>query len=70
MVLDRATKAPATAFTKRLANEMRREGVLINFLGIHYNVLKIRPNMQFTRTHADQLIETLDRVLSRVPLAP
>lgn len=70
MVLDRETKQPATAFTKRVANAMREEGVLINFLGIHYNVLKIRPPMQFTRENADLLLETLDRVLSRVPLAP
>lgn len=68
MVMDRETKDPATEFTKRVANEMRREGVLINFLGIHYNVLKIRPNMQFTRDNADLLIDTLDRVLGRVDL--
>lgn len=65
MVLDRADKTPATDFTKRLANAMRQEGVLINFLGIHYNVLKIRPNMQFTRADADILIDTLDDVLSK-----
>lgn len=70
MVLDHQTKAPATAFTKRVANEMRQEGVLINFLGIHYNVLKIRPPMPFTRENADLLIDTLDRVLARVPLQP
>ncbi len=70
MVLDRGTKAPATAFTKRVANEMRQDGVLINFLGIHYNVLKIRPPMQFTRENADVMIDTLDRVLSRLPLEP
>lgn len=68
MVLDRVKKTPATAFTKQIANEMRREGVLINFLGIHYNVLKIRPPMPFTRENADHLIDTLDRVLARVPL--
>lgn len=68
MVLDRQTKQPATAFTKKLANEMRREGVLINFVGIRYNVLKIRPNIQFTRENADVLIDTLDAVLARVPL--
>lgn len=68
MVLDRRTKEPATAFTKRIANEMRREAVLINFLGIHYNVLKIRPNMQFKREEADLLIDTLDQVLSRTDL--
>ncbi|MFC3614095.1 aminotransferase class III-fold pyridoxal phosphate-dependent enzyme [Lutimaribacter marinistellae] len=70
MVLDRDSKAPATAFTKRVANEMRQEGVLLNFLGIHYNALKIRPPMPFSRENADQLLTTLGRVLSRVPLEP
>lgn len=68
LVLDRDTKTPATAFTKRVANAMRHEGILINFLGIHYNVLKIRPSMQFTRTNADLLIDTLDSVLTRLDL--
>lgn len=68
MVLDRDTRAPAKAFTKRVANEMRREGVLLNFLGIQYNALKIRPSLQFNRNHADILLETLDRVLGSVDL--
>ena len=70
MVLDRATKEPATAFTKRIANAMRENGILLNFLGIHYNVLKIRPPMPFSRANADQLTETLDRVLTDLPLDP
>lgn len=70
MVLDRAAKTPATAFTKRVANAMRQNGVLINFLGIHYNVLKIRPPMPFTRAHADLMIDTLDAVLTATPLEP
>lgn len=69
MVLDRGTKEPATAFTKRVANAMRQRGILLNFLGIHYNVLKIRPPMPFSKAHADQLIGTLDRVLAETPLA-
>ncbi len=68
MVLDRETKQPATDFAKRIANEMRKEGILINVLGIHYNVLKIRPPMQFTRSNADLLIDTLDQVLARTTL--
>lgn len=68
MVLDRGTKAPATAFVKRVANGMRRRGVLLNFLGIHYNVLKIRPPLPFSRADADRLIETLDAVLAETPL--
>lgn len=70
LVLDRASKAPATRFTKQIANEMRREGVLLNFLGIHYNTLKIRPPMPFSRDDADILLDRLDKVLSRIELKP
>ncbi len=70
MVLDRDSRDPATAFTKRVANEMRRRGVLINFLGIHYNTLKIRPPMPFSRENADQLLDVLDAVLSDTELRP
>ena len=70
MVLDRNTKEPAIDFTNRVANEMRQRGVLLNKLGIHYNTLKIRPNLQFTRENADLLLSTLDTVLSTVPLHP
>ena len=70
LVLDRETKEPATAFTKRVANGMRQRGVLLNFLGRNYNVLKMRPPMVFSRENADRLIETLDQVLTETPLAP
>ncbi len=49
---------------------MRQNGVLLNFLGIHYNALKIRPPMPFSRAEADRMIETLDRVLADTPLVP
>ncbi|MDX5401465.1 MAG: aminotransferase class III-fold pyridoxal phosphate-dependent enzyme [Rhodobacterales bacterium] len=68
MVLDRGTKAPATAFTKRVANGMRQRGVLLNFLGIHYNVLKMRPPMVFSRADADRMLDALDQVLCDTPL--
>ena len=68
LVLDRKTKAPATAFTKKIANAMRKRGVLLNFLGIHYNTLKIRPPMPFSRAYADLLLETLDDVFANTPL--
>lgn len=48
LVLDRGGKTPATEFTKAVANAVRHKGVLLNFLGIHYNVLKIRPPMVFS----------------------
>ena len=66
MVLDKNTREPATEFTNRIANEMRHEGVLLNKLGIHYNTLKIRPNMQFPKENTDLLLATLDKVLTRL----
>lgn len=68
LVLDRETKTPATAYTKMTANEMRRRGVLLNYLGIHYNTLKIRPPMPFSQANADHLLATLDEALTSVPL--
>ena len=70
MVLDKQAKTPATDFTKRLANGMRDKGVLLNFLGIHYNTLKIRPPLPFSRENADLMLQTLDQVLSKTPLDP
>ena len=69
LVTDRESKAPATAYTKQIANGMRQRGVLLNFLGKHYNVLKMRPPMVFTKSNVDQVIETLDRVFAETPLA-
>ena len=66
LVTNRTTKAPAADYILRVIEEMKQRGVLLNKIGVHYNTLKIRPNLQFTRENADQLIETLDAVLSDV----
>jgi 4-aminobutyrate aminotransferase-like enzyme len=64
LVSDRNTKTPATAQTRRLVNMMRERGVLISRIGIHDNILKIRPPMVFSTQHADLLVDTLDQVLA------
>lgn len=69
LVLDRETKTPATAFTKNVANALRHKGVLMNFLGVHYNVLKMRPPMVFSRDDADRMLKAVDEALGEVPLA-
>jgi 4-aminobutyrate aminotransferase-like enzyme len=69
-VLDRDSKAPATAFADRVVNALRHRGFLLSKLGRHRNTLKIRPPMPFGIDHADLLIDTLDAVLSETPLAP
>jgi 4-aminobutyrate aminotransferase-like enzyme len=64
LVADRKTKAPATAQTKRLVNLMREHGVLISRIGVHDNILKIRPPMPFSKQNADLLVDTLDQVMA------
>ena len=68
MVLDRATKEPASAFTDRVINAMRHRGVIHSKLGRHKNTLKIRPPMPFSIENADLLFDTLDEVLATTPL--
>lgn len=66
MVSDRATRAPAAAQSKTLVNAMRERGVLISRIGLHDNILKIRPPMCFSTDHADLLLGTLDSVLKDI----
>ncbi|WP_375175021.1 aspartate aminotransferase family protein [Pseudooceanicola sp.] len=69
MVLDRATKAPASAYTDRLINAMRHKGFILSKLGRHKNALKIRPPMVFSIDNADILFDGLDEVLRDTPLS-
>ena len=48
LVSDRGSKAPATADTKRVVNGMCERGVLLSRIGLHDNILKIRPPMPFS----------------------
>ena len=63
LVRDRLSKEPAPAETKRLVNRMYEHGVLLSRIGVHDNILKIRPPMPFSREHADLLVDTLDEAL-------
>jgi 4-aminobutyrate aminotransferase-like enzyme len=67
-VLDRATRAPASAYADRVVNEMRARGILLSRLGRHRNTLKIRPPMVFGEDHLDLLMTTLDAVLEKLPV--
>jgi 4-aminobutyrate aminotransferase-like enzyme len=64
MVRDRATQEPAPAQTRQIVNGMRERGVLISRIGMHDNILKIRPPMPFRTEHADLLLKTLDDVMT------
>ena len=64
LVGDRKAKTPAPAQAKRVVNLMRERGVLISRIGVHDNILKIRPPMPFSKQHADLLVDTLDEVMA------
>lgn len=64
LVLDKATKEPATTLATTVINEMRERGVLMGKLGIHQNATKIRPPMPFSREDADLMLSALDDVLA------
>ncbi|HVW67528.1 MAG TPA: aminotransferase class III-fold pyridoxal phosphate-dependent enzyme, partial [Steroidobacteraceae bacterium] len=64
MVKDRKTQEPAGPEAKRIINGMRDRGVLISRIGLHDNILKIRPPMPFSRENADLLLGTLDEVMT------
>lgn len=67
LLRDKVREEPASDEAAAIMNAMRREGVLIGRTGRDGNVLKIRPPLVFSRGNAEQLVETLDRVLLEHP---
>ncbi len=65
---DPRDNSPAGVFTAAVVEEMRRRGVLLNRIGRHGNILKIRPPMPFSTEHADLLVTTLATVLAGMPV--
>ena len=66
LVEDHETLQPAAAQARLLPDAMKEEGILIGLSGRYGNVLKIRPPLIFDRANADQLLQTLDRVLAGI----
>ena len=66
LVTDHETKAPATEAAAKIVNDMRANGVLISKIGVHDNVLKIRPPLCFSKDDANVLLETLRGALQRL----
>lgn len=57
-------KKPLAAKTKYIANRMKDHGILMSIDGPDNNVLKIKPPMVFTKENAQELISTLEKILS------
>lgn len=62
-----ADGAPATATTGHIVEAMRARGILLNRIGRHMNMLKLRPPMPFSPDNADLAVDTLAGVLSEIP---
>jgi 4-aminobutyrate aminotransferase-like enzyme len=64
MVTDRNSRNASEAIASSVVNELRQKRVLVSSAGPGANVLKIRPPLPFGRENADQLLQSLDEVLS------
>lgn len=60
-----AVGQPDAALAARVVNGMRDEGILISASGPAASALKIRPPLVFNEENAEQLLDTLERVLKR-----
>jgi 4-aminobutyrate aminotransferase-like enzyme len=58
--------APAPARAARLVNLLREERILISATGPTGHILKIRPPLPFSESHAAHVTETIARLLPRI----
>jgi len=63
LVTDRESRTPAKDLAAIVVNALRSRGILIGSIGLHDNILKLRPPMVFGREHADFFLDVLDGVL-------
>jgi 4-aminobutyrate aminotransferase-like enzyme len=66
LVKDHASKEGATEESARVVNEMKERGILLSKIGVHDNILKMRPPLPFSKENADQLLSTLNDVLADI----
>jgi len=66
LVCDRQTLAPASEQAARIINRCAQSGILISTDGPLHNVLKMKPPLVFTEQNADEVVETLDRILNEI----
>ena len=66
LVKDLKTQEPASEQANEIINKMKEIGILISTDGPHNNVLKIKPPMVFSRENVQQLIRSLEGILSEI----
>jgi 4-aminobutyrate aminotransferase len=65
LVLDRATKQPATKETNLVLESAREEGLLIGKGGLYGNLLRIAPPLNISRSDIDEFARMLDGAFTR-----
>lgn len=63
LVRDHETLKPAAEEASFIVDRMRDYGILMGTDGPLHNVVKIRPSMVLTKANADQIVDTLGRIL-------
>jgi 4-aminobutyrate aminotransferase-like enzyme len=63
LVVDRETREPAASDAAKVREFLRKNDVLLSVTGPLNNVVKIRPPMIFSRSHADLLLENLEKAM-------
>ena len=63
LVSDRESRVPAKDLAANVVNALRSRGILSGSIGLHDNILKLRPPMVFSQENADFFLGVLDDVL-------
>jgi len=63
--LVKENKEPATAAANKIVNEMRERSILLSTDGPYNNVIKIKPPLVFNKRDVDNVVDNLDKLLSR-----
>ena len=64
LVRDLGSLEPASSEASAIVNQLKDAGLLIGTDGPFHNILKIRPPLAFNAANADELIVTLDAILT------
>ena len=64
LVIDRETLAPAADEAAYVINRLQEYGILISTDGPLHNVLKLKPPMVFSEQNANDVVETLGKILA------
>ncbi|MCB8944108.1 MAG: aminotransferase class III-fold pyridoxal phosphate-dependent enzyme [Ardenticatenaceae bacterium] len=67
LVRDPDTLEPAAAEASHIVNQMKERGILLSTDGPLHNVIKIKPPITLTTTHADFVLAELGAALSEMP---